>query len=153
MQLDLFTGEPIPPSDEKSEKQRRITKTTRLALVVQLSIARLDRLTDTMKLVSELCEQITGIAYPIDFDELHRTYQRKRQHETMRYVTAETREAGRLKGTPRVNSKSKKDATERTAEIRRCYFQENESQTELAQSTGLAPTTIRNIIHRKAGQR
>ena len=50
------------------------------------------------------------------------------------------------------NSKPKKGATERTAEIRRCYFQENKSQTELAQSTGLAPPTIRNIIHRKAGQ-
>ena len=35
IQLDLFTGEPIPPSDEKSEKQQRITKTTRLALAVQ----------------------------------------------------------------------------------------------------------------------
>ena len=50
------------------------------------------------------------------------------------------------------NSKPKKGATERTAEIRRCYFQENKSQTELAQSTGLAPPTIRNITHRKAGQ-
>lgn len=105
-----------------------------------------------MKLVSELCEQITGIAYPIDLDELRQTYQRKRQHEIMRYVTAETRKAGGPKGAPRVNSKPKKGATERTAEIRRCYFQETKSQPELAQSTRLAPPTIRNIIHRKAGQ-
>lgn len=47
IQLDLFTGEPIPPRDEDTEKRQRIAKTTRLALQVQLSIARMDALTDT----------------------------------------------------------------------------------------------------------
>ena len=108
IQLNLFTGESILPSDEKSEKQQRITKTTRLALAVQLLIARLDRLTSTMKFVSELCDRITGIVYPIDLDELHRTYQRKQQHETMRYVTAETRKAGRLKEHPESTASPRK---------------------------------------------
>lgn len=53
IQLDLFTGE-VSVSDPPSviSKQEQITKTTRLALEVQLSFARLDTLQDTMKLIS-----------------------------------------------------------------------------------------------------
>ena len=64
-------------------------KTTRLALEVQLSIARLDRFSDTMKLVSELCETLTGVAYPVDINERHRTYQRKQQQQTENAVASE----------------------------------------------------------------
>lgn len=89
IQLDLFTGEPMPPRTADTEKQERIAKTTRLALEVQLSIARLDRLADTMKLVSELCETLTGVAYPVDINERHRTYQRKQQQQTENAVASE----------------------------------------------------------------
>ena len=51
IQLDLFTREAIETVPVETQKAARITKTTQLALDVQLSIARLDRLTDTMKLV------------------------------------------------------------------------------------------------------
>ena len=100
-QLNIFTGEPILTAAPCEQKQERIRKTTRLALQVQISIARLDALTDTMKLVSELCEQITGITYPVNIDVRQRTYQKKRQHETERAVTAETKDEGRTAGRPK----------------------------------------------------
>ena len=75
-QLNLFTGETIQPRDEDIEELERIPKINILALSVQLSIARMDRLQDTMKLVSELCECITGIVYSTDIDE-----RRAKQHQ------------------------------------------------------------------------
>ena len=89
IQLDLFTGEPIPLCTADTEKQERIRKTTRLALQVQLSMARLDKLTDTMKFVSELCSEITGVAYPVDIDERRRTHQQQRQQASKRAIAAE----------------------------------------------------------------
>ena len=75
-QLDLFTGEAIaivsPPT-----KKERIAKSVRLAFAVQMSIAKLDNLRDTMKLVGELCETLTGINYPFNDEAGQRRYERK----------------------------------------------------------------------------
>lgn len=140
-QFNIFTGEPIPPCDDSTDNQQRIPKITQLALQVQLSIARLDPLTDTMKLISELCEQITGITYPVDINVCQKTYQKKRQQQTERAVTAETqpsRKAGRPKTTQCRNP--------------RRYFNSKESQNQIAKDVGLAQTTVHNIIHRLKGQ-
>lgn len=110
VQLDLFTGEPILPAAPCDDKQERIAKTTRLALQVQLSIARLDKLTDTLKKVSELCVSITGIAYPISLEERRRTHQQKRQQETKRAVATETEKKKRER--PKQKPKRRK-ATEK----------------------------------------
>ena len=112
-QLNIFTGEPIPPHDEVTENQQRIPKITQLALEVQFSIARLDALTDTMKLISELCERITGIASPIDIDERKRVCQKKQQQQTKRAITAakqpeKRKKAGRPKGTAQLSVDAKK---------------------------------------------
>ena len=97
IQLDLFTGEPISYQPPVISKQERMAKTTRLALDVQFLIVRLDKLTDPMKIDSELCEQITGIAYPIDIDERHRTYQQKRQQNHNQAIAAEMQKPTRKK--------------------------------------------------------
>ena len=70
-----------------------------LALDIQLSIARLDKLQDTMKLVSELCERITGIAYPIDIEESRKTHLQELQQKTERVVATETHPK-RKRGSP-----------------------------------------------------
>ena len=62
-----------------------------------------------MTRVSELCEGITGIAYPVDIDERHQTYQRKRQQQTERAVATETQKQPSRKAGDR---KAQHDSTE-----------------------------------------
>ena len=159
VQLDLFTGDPIqtPPVEKKSE---RIAKTTQLALQVQLSIARMDKFSTTMKRVTKLCEQITGIAYHVDINERHSTNLQKRQQETnvprndAEKPAPKKRGPGRPKGTAgtQVPSKAKKDYAYRNSLIRQRHFQDGVSQTDLVRETGLSPTTISNIINQKGQQ-
>ena len=80
-----------------------------LALNVQLSIAKLAPLQETMKLVSELCEGITGIAYPINIEESRKTHLQERQKKTERNIASEKpkRKRGRPKG-----SKNRKSAND-----------------------------------------
>lgn len=101
IQLNLFTGEPMPPRDEKTEKQRKISKQIQLALAVQLLIARLDPLQDTMKLISELCQTITGVSYPINLDERRRSKLQRQQQQTGRNVAAKIQKAKRKRGRPK----------------------------------------------------
>ena len=84
-------------------------KIKQLALEVQLSIARLDRLQDTMKLVAALCEQITGIASPFNIDELNRNYQKKQQQEAKRAVATLTQKKKRKRGRPKKSRTHKPD--------------------------------------------
>ena len=101
IQLSLFTGEAVETVPEQQQKQEGIAKTTRLALDIQLSIARLGRFTTTMKLVSELCERITGIAYPFNIDERRLSKQKQRQQQTERNVAAEIQKTKRKRGRPK----------------------------------------------------
>lgn len=82
IQFDL-TGTPVATTLSEDAKQDiRTTRAEKLALEVQQSIARLDTLQDTLKLVSELCKAVSGVAYPIDLDERRRTRREHRQKQT-----------------------------------------------------------------------
>ena len=81
-----------------------------LALKVQLSIAQLDPLQETLKLIEQLCEQITGVEYPIDLNERHSTYQQQRQQETERAVAkAISTQGAKSKGGRPKGSKTSND--------------------------------------------
>lgn len=164
IQLDLFTGEAIETVLVEEKKAERITKTPRLALEVQVSIARLDPLTDTLKLVSELCKEITGITYPVNLNERRRSKQQRLQQQTEEKVDAEMQKPGKRKRgreQPEAHKQKiygryhkpdrKESLSARNASIRQRHEQ-GESQKDLAESTGLSPTTISNIINVKRSQ-
>lgn len=89
IQLNIFTGEPIPPRDEGTEKQQRIAKITRHALEVQFSIARGDSFSTTFKRIGELCETLTGIHYPFDVAKQQQRKQHHCQQQTQKAIDAE----------------------------------------------------------------
>lgn len=60
-QLDLFTGEIYRHNTIKSDTIASTSRAKQLALEVQLSIARMDKISKTMKLVNALCKVFTGI--------------------------------------------------------------------------------------------
>lgn len=158
-----------------------------LAFNVQYSIAKLDPLQDTLKLVSQLCEQITGVPYSIHPDERRLRLRQERQQEVEQAVATDLqnpgpkpergreqseehkqkvyshlyctpnndrsnnpiKSPGRPKGTTR---SSKESRSQRNTEIRRRYQSGTETQEDLAREYNLSPTTIFNIIHKKAGQ-
>ena len=110
-----------------------------MALNVQLSIAKLYPLQETMNLVSELCKQITGIAYPIDLDERRNTRLKKRQQKSNRQLAS-----------PKANPKTKERITEeqrlaRNAEVRK-RVDAGEKQTDVAKSMGISDAVVSQIM-------
>ena len=75
-------------------------KVKQLALDVQLLIAKLAPLQDTMKRVAALCEQITGVATPFDIEELNRNYQKKQQQKAKRAITVKQKKKSK-RGRPK----------------------------------------------------
>ena len=148
VQLDLFTGEPIETVPVQT-REASVAKTKHLALQVQLSIARMDSIRTTMKLVNELCEQLSGIRSIIDI-ETHTITRTSEPVETTQPKRTESQPKptrGRPKGTP-----SRKDIPSRNARIRQRFYEGKESQTAIAKDTGLSPTTIHHIVHQIGGQ-
>ncbi len=102
-QYDLTGKRVSEPSVSVSDPQS--AKTTCLAMAVQLSVAKLDDFGETMKLVGELCEAITGIRYPFDAEIINLTKQRERRDATLKAVETsltqrpKPRKRGRPKGT------------------------------------------------------
>ena len=110
-----------------------------LALNVQLSIAKFDPLQETLKLVSQLCEQITGVSYPIDLAERRNTRLKKRQQESNRHPAlpeTETKTQGRI---------TKEARLARNAEVRK-RVAAGEGQTDVAKSMGLSDGVVSHIM-------
>ena len=107
VQFDM-TGNPVETAkvSEACREHQRETQTARLALEVQLSIAKLSPLSETLKLVGELCESITGIGYPINLEERTQAKQAKAQRDTEQAIATAPKEPIRAKrkpGRPRKN--------------------------------------------------
>lgn len=142
IQLDLFTGEPIETFPVQTRKEYT-PKTKRLALEVQLSIARMDNVYTTLNIVNELCEKLTGITSQVFSHTVREKVQRVIKTDTPK----------RKRGRPKGSSGQQQNITERNDEIRKQYFSHGKSQAQLVDAYNLSPATINNIIHKKRGQR
>ena len=101
IQPNLFTGEPIDPVEKKTDSQAEISEQVQLALAVQISIARLDPLAETMVLIANLCKSVSGVDYKIDTYERRQSRQRKRKQQTERKVATEIKKAKSKRERPR----------------------------------------------------
>ena len=158
IQLNLFTGEPIETAPVET-KAEQIATSTRLALETQMAIARMEKFSVILKIITELCEHITGIAYSIDIDECQQTHLQKKQQEIQHIVPIETptpppikKPVPQRKKKGRPKSLTREMRIQRNTEIRDKFFNREITQKQLAKDYNLAQTTVHNIIHRKAGQ-
>lgn len=117
-----------------------------LALNVQLSIAKLDPLQETLKLVSELCEMITGVSYPIDLEERRNTRQRNRQQKSNQQNTSL---GTKTKSQERI---TKEQRLARNAEVRK-RVDAGEKQTDVAKSMGLSDAIVSQIMKKHSKTR